>query len=352
MVLGSGEEEIRFRNGSRILFGARERGFGRGFDEVDVLIFDEGQILGDGALDDMIPAANQSRQDTGALLLFMGTPPKPEDKSEAFTRMRKEALSGEDTDTGWVEFGADPDFKPTPLPAQLTQADWDQVAKANPSYPSDTPREAILRMRKKLGPDSFNREGLGIWDDDSLTTIPMSIWKACADRAGQITGQVVLSVDMSLDRTMTHIGICGQRDDGRRQVEIVAAQPGTAWVAAAVKEAATQWQAPVMVANTSSSPAAALIPDLIDAGLEVVPVGGAELAQACGHFLDSVIERKVAHLDDALSEAVRGAVKKPGETFMFTRKGETDISPLYAVTLALWGWTKRHASGDLLSSVW
>src|SRR5690606_35198891 len=33
IILGSGEEEVRFRNGSRILFGARERGFGRGFDE-------------------------------------------------------------------------------------------------------------------------------------------------------------------------------------------------------------------------------------------------------------------------------------------------------------------------------
>jgi hypothetical protein len=41
IVLGSGDEAIVFRNGSRILFGARERGFGRGFDEVDVLIFDE-----------------------------------------------------------------------------------------------------------------------------------------------------------------------------------------------------------------------------------------------------------------------------------------------------------------------
>jgi hypothetical protein len=115
VLTGSGSEEIHFHNGSRILFGARERGFGRGFDEVDVLIFDEAQILSDSAFDDMMPATNQSRQPTGALLLFMGTPPKPTDPGEVFTRMRTEALSGEDEDTGWVEFGADPGFEPTPM---------------------------------------------------------------------------------------------------------------------------------------------------------------------------------------------------------------------------------------------
>jgi hypothetical protein len=168
IVLGSGDEAIIFRNGSRILFGARERGFGRGFDEVDVLVFDEGQILTENALDDMIPATNQSRQPTSALLLFMGTPPKPKDPSEVWMRMRSEALTGEDDDTGWVEFGADPSHHFTPLPAPLSSADWKQIAKANPSFPDDTPREAILRMRKKLGADSFGREGAGIYDGLAL----------------------------------------------------------------------------------------------------------------------------------------------------------------------------------------
>src|SRR5690606_39324900 len=110
---------------------------------------------------------NQSRQPEGALLLFMGTPPKPDqmDKGEVFARMRAEALSGEDGDTAWVEFGADEGYEFTPLPLPLTEADWKQIAKANPSFPEDTPREAILRMRKKLGADSFLREGAGIWDE-------------------------------------------------------------------------------------------------------------------------------------------------------------------------------------------
>jgi hypothetical protein len=71
------------------------RGFGRGFDEVDVEVFDEAQILTEKALEDMVAATNQSRHPHGALLFFMGTPPRPVDPGEAFTERRKEALSGE-----------------------------------------------------------------------------------------------------------------------------------------------------------------------------------------------------------------------------------------------------------------
>ena len=37
----NGQQAIEFKNGSRILFGAREQGFGRGFDMVDILVLDE-----------------------------------------------------------------------------------------------------------------------------------------------------------------------------------------------------------------------------------------------------------------------------------------------------------------------
>jgi hypothetical protein len=65
----NGEQEIRFRNGSIIMFGAREQGFGRGFDEVDVEVFDEAQILTEKALEDMVPATNQSRHRRRAAVL-------------------------------------------------------------------------------------------------------------------------------------------------------------------------------------------------------------------------------------------------------------------------------------------
>ena len=52
----NGQQEIVFINGSRIMFGARENGFGCGFDRMNIEVFDEAQILTECALDDMISA--------------------------------------------------------------------------------------------------------------------------------------------------------------------------------------------------------------------------------------------------------------------------------------------------------
>src|SRR5690625_1741540 len=78
----NGEQEVQFVNGSRILFGARERGFGRGFAKVDVLIFDEAQILTEKAMEDMVPATSAA---PNGLVFMVGTPPRPLDPGEIFT---------------------------------------------------------------------------------------------------------------------------------------------------------------------------------------------------------------------------------------------------------------------------
>lgn len=351
VVLGSGEEEIRFRNGSRILFGARERGFGRGFDEVDVLIFDEAQILTENALDDMIPATNQSRQDTGALLLFIGTPPKPTDPGEVFRRMRTEALSGEDEDTAWIEFGADPDFVPTSFPAELTKSDWAQVAKANPSYPMDTPREAILRMRKLLGPESFLREGLGIWDEitGQLEVVPAAVW---ADRiAVELPPSDMVPAAIGLDRW--HDGttsICGGwRFGDATHVELLAvdqAKESSSVVEWLVDRAGRK--VPVLIA--ADSPAASLAADLIARKVKVKLVSGPDFARGCQAFVDDAIDGSLAHADQeqlnaSLAAATKLPVGKAGAWVWDRRTPENDISSLVSATLARMGVTASAKSG-------
>src|SRR5205085_12545587 len=118
-----GNESISFRNGSRIVFAARERGAIRGFTKVRRLVLDEGQILTDAALADLAPTMNQAENPQ---VIIMGTPPKPNDPGEVFTRIRTEALAGESEGALYVEFsapqGSDPD-------------DESSVRIANPSYP-------------------------------------------------------------------------------------------------------------------------------------------------------------------------------------------------------------------------
>jgi hypothetical protein len=338
VVLGSGEEEIRFRNGSRILFGARERGFGRGFDEVDVLIFDEAQILSEAALDDMVPATNQSRMPTGALLLFMGTPPKPTDPGDVFTRMRSEALAsdaehGHGEDTAWIEFGADPDYRPTEAPADLTEADWHQVAKANPSYPHDTPREAILRMRKQLGAESMLREGFGIWPDvDGPGIFPG--W----DR---LTGerQSPAGFGIAADVNLTRFVLGGATSDfvdiiTPKAFENTGPQVPAVHRAKFVSEVARIAGA-APVALQERGPAWILKEDLELAGVHVVPVTFDEFVQACADFDEAVAAKAINHAAQTeLDQAVKSAQwRTVGDRRVVSRK-TSDIPELESVILA------------------
>ena len=368
-VLGSGEEAIRFRNGSRILFGAREREFGRGFDEVDVLIFDEAQILTENALDAMVPATNQSRQETSALLLFMGTPPKPTDPGEVFTRMRSEALSGEDDDTGWVEFGTDPKFTPTPSPAPLTERDWQQVAKANPSFPDDTPREAILRMRKKLGPDSFLREGLGIWDEDEggdFFDTP-GAWAAGFDEGSSIDSRPALAVAVSLDRKRASIGAAGLNPAGRTHLEPIETHSirgqwdkdegeglrGYEGIVAALKRLQADHSAAAVAVDAGGPAKDALVPLL-----EVADIPGLvfmdleDVKTASGEMFELVEAGMHAHLDDPdLNNSVRGAVQRTiGDRFAIGRRKSGDVVAFEAATFAAWA-SSRANDYDPLDSV-
>lgn len=336
ITLGSGEEAIQFRNGSRILFGARESGFGLGFDEVDVLIFDEAQRLRDMTLDDMIPATNQSRQPTSALLLFMGTPPRPTDAGEVFTRMRNDCLEGEDDDTAWVEFGADPDHHFTPAPAPLTEADWKQIAKANPSYPHDTPREAILRMRKKLGPESFIREGAGIWDEVKThrTVVDPEKWLDLADDgpAADVRPDG-LAVDASHDREFS-VAACWVESEFAHAEEVWASGDEAATLRWVARRAGRR----IPVVIDSMSPAASLIPGLKALGVNVKTGTAGDMAKACGMWFGEVVADRLTHgnqgsVNTALMAATQRDIGTAGG-WGWDRRDQTNIAPLVAHTLS------------------
>lgn len=340
IVLGSGEEEVRFKNGSRIMFGARERGFGRGFDEVDVLIFDEAQILTDNAIDDMVPATNQTRQAAGALLLFMGTPPKPTDAGEVFQRKRQEALSGEDEDTAYIEFSADDGFVPTAKPQKLTPADWEQVAKANPSYPDFTPRTSILRMRKNLSAESFPREGLGIWDGSG----PRYAIPSWSRRVQLVEPEpAALGLAMDLDRVWLSLAASSAGDVPHLgSVLRVRADSSKDELLAVAARIVTERGLHVVI--DAKGPAASLEADLKSVGISVgkrtlVRASFDDYVQACADLYDDFEAGLATHGDyPDLNDAVRAAGWRAGDRRVWTRK-KGDVSMLEAATLAKWGAT-------------
>ncbi len=278
--LGSGDEEIRFVNGSRIMFGAREHGFGRGLSGVDAIIFDEAQILSERALQNMLASMNISKL---GLRIYCGTPPKPTDNCETFSRMRAEALSGESADLAWVEFRADED------------ADLDdpvQWTKANPSFPHWTPPESIKRLRAKLDPDGFRREALGIWPSDRWRVFDVAAWVRLEDAHAAQPGRVALCVDVSPYRGRAAIGVAG--DTGGKTLVMCFPGEGTGWVAAKVAELVAGRD----VVEVSITPGAArgLEPDLARAGVEYRRLTGVEVAASCAAFQENVKTGAVIHV--------------------------------------------------------
>ena len=335
---GSGEEEIRFRNGSRILFGARERGFGRGFTLVDVLVFDEAQILTENAIDDMVPATNQA---PNPLLLFTGTPPKPTDPGEVFTAKRDKALSGESDDMAYIEFSADEGANPD---------DRKQWAKANPSYPKRTPANAVLRMRENLTLESFLREALGIWSSKGAgkwLVVPKADWFERADALHESPE----AVDYALDVDTNDVGEewCSIGASDGEHVELVTppeAGPGLGWVVAAVVAKKEQGVLTEIVLDPKG-PAGRLLEPLERAGVKVRAIKPDEFVQACGQLVDAVVGGQVVHLDQAvLNRAAAGVVKRDvGDgAYRFSRtRSNADIGPLNAVAIARWAALNRPA---------
>jgi hypothetical protein len=329
---GSGDEEIRFHNGSRILFGARERGFGRGIPGVDILIFDEAQILSDRALSNMLATLNTSRF---GLQLYIGTPPKPDDMSEAFTRMRTEALEGRLTDGAWIEFGAD---------AGAQVDDRTQWRKANPSHPKRTPVQSVLRLKRKLTPPDFLREGMGVWSEitKQLSVVPADIWatREAEDPPTEDAPPAAIAVDRWHDGTTAVAG--AWRQDGRVHVELLALDVADTaqsvdWIAER-----TGRRIPLLIA--ADSPAAGMAADLLAKKVKVKLISTPEFARACKAFLDEAIEGPMTHagqeqLDDALAGATKLPFGKAGAWVWDRRSPENDISSLVAATLARHGVT-------------
>lgn len=347
---GSGDEEIRFHNGSRILFGARERGFGRGIPGVDVLIFDEAQILSDKALSNMLATMNTSRF---GLQLYIGTPPKPDDMSEAFTRMRSEALATTLHDGAWIEFGAD---------ADADVNDRGQWRKANPSFPKRTPVQSILRLQRKLTEDDFLREGMGVWDaSSSHRVVEQTNWDRAADQASMPVERISLAIDVAPDRSVAALAFAGQRADGNWHVALEDQKKGTDWIAPMVTDLASKNDLHAVVVDELSGLVETRNGRHFLAGTDrkvrvtLAASEGRDMAIACGKFYDGVTAESptVFHTDQPqLNVALSVARKRPiGAGWGWNRKDpKSDITPLVAVTLALWGAQKDDVKRPLVDS--
>lgn len=344
ITTAAGNECIPFRNGSRILFAARERGAIRGFTKVRRLILDEAQILTESAMSDLVPTTNQAENPQ---IILMGTPPKPSDPGEVFTSLREQALEGSAEGLLYVEFSAD---------LECDSDDWAAVAEANPSYPVRTGKRAILRLRKLLtNDDDYRREGLGIWDDTQgrKSKVDMAQWAKLADRTAAVDGPVALAVAIPRDRSSSTVSVSWLHGD--RVFSAVTRLPGTSKAVELIRRKRDEYRV-LDVSLHAGGPAGSLVADLEAEGIEVTTVSTQQFAQATGDYRDGIASGEVGHVDQAeLTDALRVArLRNAGDGEMWDQRDElTDVAPVVAVTLSTQGFVKHApANYDLMESFW
>ncbi|MFF2493242.1 terminase large subunit domain-containing protein [Agromyces sp. NPDC058064] len=274
-----------------------------------------------------------------------------------------EELLGGGSDMGLFEWSAPPGCPVT---------DIDGILQANPSTGYCIALRTLLQDAKEDPEWVFRTECLCQWSDGTLEgAFPAGTWEAGwplvdkerperSEPASAIAeaSELTFCVDVSVDRSKAHIGVCGDREDGIPHIELIASRPNTDWVVSFPRdkdgrEIATGWFAERVakygtmrvVVQSRGAPASSLVDDLekID-GVEVVKWEGADLGIGTGLMFDRVAlpERAgVRHNQQPLLDlAATVAVAKylgDGAVVWDRRHSPADIAPLVAVTGALWG---------------
>lgn len=341
---------VHFANGSRILFGARSSGFGRGFSEVDIQVYDECQNLKEAALTDMLAAMNVS--DIG-LAFFMGTPPRPKETlagvDDAFRRRRDRALKpkGKRPFKGvYVELAAE---KTAPIDVEADEF-WEQLAAANPSFGFRVGRSAIERLVENMSPEDVLREVMGIWNETeaTATVIVDDDWKATAVKASPVDGIRSLGIKFAADGSRVAVSGALKVDESPIHVELIGDHSGSmsAGTAQLVAWISDRWRNYAQVVIDGKSHAGALVNALVEAGVSkkvIVTPTWQEVSTANAMFASSVTDRTMTHLDSEGQEmfdiSVKGSSKKSRSDgswgWAFPSDPGSEL-PVAAASLALW----------------
>ena len=330
VIRSHGSESIELKNGKRLRFIARSSGAGRGF-AADLVILDEAFNIGDDAMASMLPT--------------LSTRPNPQvwytstagmETSVQLGRVRERGLNGADPSLAFFEWSVGEVYDP---------ADRDCWALANPGMGIRITEDYIELERAALTPEDFARERLGVGMyptdlADAWQVISKAAWAACADGRSVPEDPVAFCADAMPGGSHAAIGMAGVRADGLVHVEVVDHKPGTAWVVPRLVELSAK-HGPCAVVVDPSGQLGQLIGEIEAAGIEVLQPTARDAAAACGQFYEAVTDSRVLRHrgDPSLAVALGGACTRPlSDAWAWDRKKPvTDICPLVAVTLALWG---------------
>lgn len=327
VLRGMGNEAVEFVGGSRIVLLASSSDSGHG-KTIDLGIRDE--LFAD--YDDRRDQAMVPAMATRAAAQVLTTSTMGTDDSvplnRAVARGRAAVESGQRSGVAYFEWSAGPDDDPDD-----PQTWWGCM----PALGNTITEAVVAHARMTLTDGEFRRAFLNQQTKADDRILPVAAWYAISSDQVAPSGAMTFAIDMNPERTAGSIVAASSADVPT--AELVEYRPGTAWIVERACELDARWGHPRWVVD-ATGPAGSLVAELGAGGLDVHPATSRELVQACGQLYDGVMERKILvrrhpKMDEAAAAAARRSV---GDAWAWTRKSaQSDISPLVAATLALWG---------------
>ncbi len=352
----SGNEHIRFLNGSRWWIDAITKKSGHG------------PAVNEGHIDEAF--AHQDARIEQALRPAMSTVPGAQlwvvsaagDEDSHYLRgkvldSRDRVESGRPGKVASFEWSAPDDADvddPAVWAACIPSLGW--------RFPNGggTTVETIAAERDGMDDDDFRRAYMGQWRSRARpdSPLPALTWSGLRDVSSLIESPLQrFALDVAPMLTHASIAVAGLRFDQRPHVEVtgrdmaVDCRPGTSWLVPRLRQLSRDVSGFVL-AIAKKSPAETLYRDLVEAGIDVVIVPQEDVPLACGSLYRLALNDGLRHLGQAeLDAAVAAAVKKDVGDGLFVwarRRSAGDITALYAATLALWLVT----NGQLPPNIW
>jgi hypothetical protein len=340
-----GQEGIELRDGRRIRFKARTGGGGRGFSS-DCLYLDEAMILPEVFLGATVPTLSAR---PNPQIWLAGSAPDEEDPAHdgvVLAKRRARALAGGDPSLAYFEHsagGEDPaKDDPGTVPASILDdpAKW---AGANPGL-SRIGLEYVANERRAMSDRQFAVERLGIGKYPDITgtagtVISAQVWAALADAASRIESGHCFAFDVDPGQAWATLSAAGIRSDGLHHVGVVEHRKGIGWLVESSKGWLERYPESRLVVDPRID-LANLLKELSEAGIQVVPTSASDYKDACGGFLQEVVDKRLRYMppQPELDAAVAGATTRPLlDAWKWSRKSGALITPLVSCTLALWG---------------
>lgn len=337
----NGQEAIELFDDRRIRFKARTKTGGRGLTG-DTVILDEAMILSGKAMGALLPTLSAR---PNPQVVYAGSAGDATEAADVLRAVKNRGRAGGDPRLFYAEWCAERrsclDGKCNHLPSAkgCVLDDAELLAQANPAYGTRLSVDTLKAERRALPPAEFMRERLGWWEDpeESVDGIPVEVWAECFDTDSTVDAPAAFGVFTALDLSWSAVAWVGVRGDGLLHLEVGDYLPGTEWVAGRCAELKSKYSVPIVV--LPSGPRSSIGTELRDVGVDAVEAAAADLMLGCGALLDRVLRRTVRHIGQPeLDLSVgKGRRRMVGDAWTWAlRASAIDISPLVALTLALW----------------